>query len=92
MDYIMTDQMTSPLEASTPEQYSEKLAFMPKTYFIGDHQQMFPHMKTKVILRTKEKTIEKNNVLLVNGLDLSLLMACGTVSVRHCYTGSMTLV
>jgi len=84
MDYIMTDQMTSPLEPSTPDQYSEKLAYMPQTFFIGDHQQMFPHMKTKAIVRTKEKVIDRDNVLLVNGLDLSLLMACGTVSVSCC--------
>jgi len=84
MDYIMTDQMTSPLDSTTSDQYSEKLALMPKTFFVGDHQQMFPHMKTKAILRTKEKVIDRDNVLLVNGLDLSLLMACGTVSVRNC--------
>jgi len=82
MDYIMTDKMTSPLDANTPDQYSEKLAYMPQTFFIGDHQQMFPHMKTKAIIRTKEKMIDRDNVLLVNGLDLSLLTACGTVSVR----------
>jgi len=78
----MTDKMTSPLEATTADQYSEKLAYMPKTFFIGDHQQMFPHMTTKAIVRTKDKVIDRDNVLLVNGLDLSLLMACGTVSVR----------
>ena len=83
MDYIMTDKMTSPLDATTPDQYSEKLAFMAKTFFIGDHRQMFPHMETKAILRTKEKVIDRDNVLLVNGLDLSSLMASGTVSVRN---------
>ena len=81
MDYVMTDKTTSPLDATTADQYSEKLAFMPTTFFIGDHSQMFPHMETKAILRTKEKMIDRDNVLLVNGLDLSLLMACGTVSV-----------
>jgi len=83
MDYIMTDAMTSPLEPTTADQYSEKLAYMPQTFFIGDHQQMFPHMQTKAILCTKDKCIDRDNVLLVNGLDLSLLMACGTVSVRY---------
>jgi len=91
MDYIMTDKMTSPLDATTGDQYSEKLAYMPQTFFIGDHQQMFPHMKTKAILRTKEKLIERDNILLVNGLDLSLLMASGTVSVRNCLETEQTV-
>jgi len=83
MDYVMTDKMTSPLDSTTADQYSEKLAYMAKTFFIGDHRQMFPHMKTKAILRTKENKIERDNIMLVNGLDLSLLMASGTVSVRN---------
>jgi len=83
MDYVMTDKMTSPLDSTTADQYSEKLAYMAKTFFIGDHRQMFPHMKTKAILRTNEKKIERDNIMLVNGLDLSLLMASGTVSVRN---------
>jgi len=86
MDYIMTDKMTSPLDSTTADQYSEKLAYMPKTFFIGDHRQMFPHMATKAIVRTKEKLIERDNILLVNGLDLSLFMACGTVSVCRAVT------
>lgn len=36
MDYIVTDKITSPLEYSA-NQYSEKLAYMPKTFFIGNH-------------------------------------------------------
>lgn len=90
MDYIMTDKMTSPLDSTTVDQYSEKLAYMPKTFFIGDHRQMFPHMATKAIVRTKEKQIERDNILLVNGLDLSLFMACGTVTVS-CYLLSIIL-
>lgn len=51
MDYLITDQVTSPLELAN--QYSEKLAYMPHTYFIGDHRQMFPHLKERVILTDK---------------------------------------
>jgi len=36
MDYLITDEVTSPLELAN--QYSEKLAYMPHTYFIGDHK------------------------------------------------------
>lgn len=42
MDYIVTDKVTSPLELA--DQYSEKLAYMPHTFFVGDHKQMFPHL------------------------------------------------
>lgn len=48
MDYIVTDKTTSPIELA--EQYSEKLAHMPETFFLGDHRQMFPHMIERVIL------------------------------------------
>ncbi|RWS14657.1 UDP-N-acetylglucosamine--peptide N-acetylglucosaminyltransferase-like protein, partial [Dinothrombium tinctorium] len=48
MDYIITDRVTSPWELR--DQYSEKLAYMPDTFFIGDHKQMFPHLIERVIL------------------------------------------
>lgn len=48
MDYIVTDKITSPLHLA--DQYSEKLAYMPETFFLGDHKQMFPHMIERVIL------------------------------------------
>lgn len=45
MDYIITDKETSPVEVA--EQYSEKMAYMPNTFFIGDHANMFPHLKAR---------------------------------------------
>lgn len=42
MDYIITDKFTSPIELA--EHYSEKLAYMPHSFFIGDHCHMFPHL------------------------------------------------
>ena len=45
MDYIITDAQTSPLRLAS--QYSEKIAYMPNTFFIGDHKQMFPHLKVR---------------------------------------------
>lgn len=51
MDYLITDAVTSPVELA--HQYSEKLAFMPHTYFIGDHKQMFPHLKERLIVSDK---------------------------------------
>ena len=52
MDYIVTDAQTSPLQLAE-KQYSEKLAYMPHTFFIGDHKQMFPHLTERVILSDK---------------------------------------
>lgn len=81
MDYIITDVTTSPIEMA--EQYSEKLAYMPKTFFIGDHCQMFQHMQNKAILASKETKTDRDNVLLVNGVDLQSLAASGTASVSN---------
>ena len=83
MDYIITDATTSTLEPTTGDQYSEKLAYMPKTFFIGDHKQMFPHMLNKAVLVTKEKQVSRDNIIVVNALDLEPLMACGTMSVSN---------
>lgn len=51
MDYLITDAVTSPLHLA--HQYIEKLAYMPFTYFIGDHKQMFPHLKERIIVADK---------------------------------------
>ncbi|XP_074603439.1 UDP-N-acetylglucosamine--peptide N-acetylglucosaminyltransferase 110 kDa subunit-like [Brevipalpus obovatus] len=48
MDYLITDAVTSPMELV--HQYSEKLAYMPDTFFVGDHKNMFPHLIERVIL------------------------------------------
>ncbi|KAG7211535.1 hypothetical protein KM043_010796 [Ampulex compressa] len=71
MDYLITDEVTSPLELAS--QYSEKLAYMPHTYFIGDHKQMFPHLKERLILTDKLNPKGKvaDNVAVINATDLS---------------------
>lgn len=43
MDYCITDKISSPLQMNAD--FTEKFAYMPFTYFIGDHKQMFPHLK-----------------------------------------------
>ncbi|KAL7671151.1 hypothetical protein ACOME3_006059 [Neoechinorhynchus agilis] len=50
MDYIITDEIASPL--NNAEQFSERMAYMPQSFFIGDHAQMFPHLKYKLKLRS----------------------------------------
>lgn len=76
MDYIVTDAVTSPLELAP--QYSEKLAYMPYTYFIGDHKQMFPHLKERLIVADKSNSglngAPADNVAVINATDLSPLV------------------
>ncbi|KAI5735439.1 hypothetical protein M8J77_018346 [Diaphorina citri] len=71
MDYIITDAVTSPLALAS--QYSEKLAFMPDTYFIGDHNQMFPHLKERFIVSGKNENGKEvsDNIAVINATDLS---------------------
>jgi protein O-GlcNAc transferase len=83
MDYIITDAVTSPIEMA--DQYSEKLAYMPDTFFVGDHKQMFPHLIERVILLDAKKcsnslsnstgqasdNVPPDNVSIVNATDLS---------------------
>ncbi|XP_039968249.1 UDP-N-acetylglucosamine--peptide N-acetylglucosaminyltransferase 110 kDa subunit-like [Bactrocera tryoni] len=72
MDYIITDCVTSPPELAS--QYSEKLAYMPNTYFIGDHKQMFPHLKERIIVCDKQQTCVVDNIAVINAADLSPLV------------------
>lgn len=74
MDYIITDTVTSPIELAS--QYSEKMAYMPFTFFIGDHKQMFPHLKERLIVsdRTHGGAILADNVAVINATDLSPLV------------------
>jgi len=73
MDYIITDIVTSPIELAS--QYSEKLAYMPHSYLIGDHKHMFSHLCERIILTEKicrfKKKYVPDNVAILNGIDLS---------------------
>jgi protein O-GlcNAc transferase len=83
MDYIITDAQTSPLHLAE-KQYSEKLAYLPYTFFIGDHQQMFPHLKERIILAHKGVTDDDkipDNVAVINAVDKSVLLA--KTEVKH---------
>eukprot|EP00064_Thunnus_orientalis_P000964 superscaffoldBa00000058_g965 len=72
MDYIITDKETSPLEVA--EQYSEKLAYMPNTFFIGDHANMFPHLKKKAVIDFKSNGHIFDNRIVLNGIDLKAFL------------------
>lgn len=79
MDYIVTDRQTSPMELAS--QYSEKLAYMPHTFFVGDHAQMFPHMKERVLLCTKPNAMGEisDNVAIINAMDKSEIAEKATI-------------
>ncbi|TRZ03436.1 hypothetical protein DNTS_000426 [Danionella cerebrum] len=72
MDYIVSDQVTSPVEVA--EQYSEKLAYMPHTFFIGDHANMFPHLKKKAVIDFKSNGHIFDNRIVLNGIDLKAFL------------------
>lgn len=73
MDYLITDAVTSPVELAA--QYSEKLAYMPHTYFVGDHRQMFPHLKERIIVSDRNSSSAvADNVAVINATDLSPLV------------------
>merc|ERR1711962_1416072 len=72
MDYIITDKQTSPLAMAA--HYSEQLAFMPNTFFIGDHARMFPHLKERIIMADPDKNQLTNghvqdNVSIINAVN-----------------------
>ena len=73
MDYIITDKQTSPLELAS--QYSEKLAYMPNTFFVGDHKQMFPHLGERIVMADENTAdllkggVIKDNVAVINAVD-----------------------
>ena len=73
MDYIITDCSTSPIEVA--DQYSEKLAYMPHTFFVGDHRQMFPHLKNKAILYKGNGSPVADNIAFINGLDIDAVVS-----------------
>ncbi|XDV36742.1 hypothetical protein PO909_006471 [Leuciscus waleckii] len=72
MDYIISDKDTSPIEYA--EQYSEKLAYMPNTFFIGDHANMFPHLKKKAVIDFKSNGHIFDNRIVLNGIDLKAFL------------------
>ncbi len=81
MDYIITDRNTSPLELAY--QYSEKLAYMPHTFFVGDHRYMFPHLKKKALVCTGSLG---DNRAVINGLDLKQLLQNSNMVSEACCT------
>ncbi|RUS69693.1 hypothetical protein EGW08_022546 [Elysia chlorotica] len=77
MDYIITDKITSPAELHA--QYSEKLAFMRDTFFIGDHKNMFPHLMSRITVRvTDANGLPTKAVMYLNALDMEPIKSVAT--------------
>ena len=77
MDYIITDKQTSPVEWA--DQYSEKLAYMPHTFFLGDHKQMFPHLTERLVMKAGDVAKDEahkipDNVAVINAVDKTPLL------------------
>lgn len=96
MDYIITDKSTSPPELAA--QYSECLAYLPHTFFIGDHMNMFPHLSQKVILAGNDSAdSESDNAFLLNGtslgtlLDKTVVQVCNTLDIQYSLCCLLTL-
>jgi len=91
MDYLITDEITSPLSLSS--QYSEKLAYMPYTFFIGDHANMFRHMTEKAVIIESQQTNNPNNIIttvdnrsIVNGTNLKPMLERSDVKVKFLFS------
>ena len=80
MDYIVTDAQTSPLALAG--QYSEQLAYMPNTFFIGDHMRMFPHLKERIVMHDGKEIngTFQDNVAVINAVDTQPIKDVATVT------------
>lgn len=88
MDYLISDEITSPLSLSS--QYSEKLAFMPYTFFIGDHANMFRHMTEKAVIIESQQinndiTTAVDNRSIVNGTNLKPILERSDFKVKYLF-------
>nr|XP_026500284.1 UDP-N-acetylglucosamine--peptide N-acetylglucosaminyltransferase 110 kDa subunit-like [Vanessa tameamea] len=67
IDYFITDEVSSPI--STSVDFSEKFAFMPHTYFVGDHQQIFSHLKIRYNVKIEDEECEGDNIAVLNAAE-----------------------
>ena len=73
MDYIITDAVTSPL--SLAHAYSEKLAYMPHTFFVGDHAHMLSHLTERVIVKDRrDDGANRDTVTVMNATNLGPIL------------------
>lgn len=87
MDYIITDAITSPIELA--HQYTEKFAYMPNTFFVGDHSNMFSHLQSKALLdRGKDGKIRDDSAIL-NGVNIKT--SFGPYMAKVLFSGSVSI-
>jgi protein O-GlcNAc transferase len=77
------------MDYSLSSQYSEKLAYMPHTFFIGDHANMFRHMTEKAVIIESQQTNKNNTITtvdnrsIVNGTNLKPILERSDVKVNY---------
>ena len=73
IDQFLTNRVTSPPQ--TAHQYSEKLAFLRRTFYIGDHENMVPHLNEKIVPCPSDQANADNrdNVCIVSGCAIEQL-------------------
>ena len=55
--------------------HSFQLAYMPHTFFIGDHMQMFRHLKERCVLKDRQtNTPNRDTLTIINAADLQPLL------------------
>lgn len=69
MDYFIGDTTATPIQHSS--NYSEKLAQLPHSYFVGDHKQMFPHLTEKIYVVESTHDCVTFNSIILNGIGLT---------------------
>lgn len=69
MDYFIGDATATPIACSS--HFTEKLAQLPHSYFVGDHKQMFPHLIEKIYLVENIQNFVSFNSIILNGIGLT---------------------
>lgn len=69
MDYFIGDTIATPVKFSS--HYTEKLAQLPHSYFVGDHKQLFPHLIEKIYLVKNTQNCVTFNSIILNGIGLN---------------------
>merc|ERR1711976_629617 len=69
MDYLITDKVTTPFESNSRKTVENKkisgvlewCAYLNRSFFIGDHAQMFRHLNNRIIINSPTGTGRYSN-------------------------------
>ncbi|XP_025206791.1 UDP-N-acetylglucosamine--peptide N-acetylglucosaminyltransferase 110 kDa subunit-like isoform X2 [Melanaphis sacchari] len=77
MDYLITDRVCSPSELQNL--YTEKLAYINQTIFIGDHKQKFSNLRQLKVVDTTNDISHKN--IYLNGNSFNEMESAETICI-----------